>query len=237
MNPFLLIHGGSHGAWCWADLRRELDSLGRKSYAFDLPGAGYDTTPRANLRIDDSVNKIEKYLETVEESNLIAVFHSLAGLLAAPVFARVPDKFDGFVLLASIVVEKGERAIDYMPEDRRPSYYELAESSGDNSIMLPFEAARKNFFASIPENRAREIYERLTPQPFGPYLERAEFSPVEISIPKKYIVCKRDKALPKDLTKRFAEKAGAEITKIDADHDGMISNPRELASILNQYKF
>ena len=37
---FLLIHGGFHGAWCWDRVVPELEQLGHKAVAIDLPGHG-----------------------------------------------------------------------------------------------------------------------------------------------------------------------------------------------------
>src|SRR6201999_3476290 len=37
---FVLIHGGFHGAWCWARTIPELEKLGHEAIAIDLPGHG-----------------------------------------------------------------------------------------------------------------------------------------------------------------------------------------------------
>lgn len=39
-EPVILVHGSSHGAWCWDLLAPELKRLGHDVVAFDLPGAG-----------------------------------------------------------------------------------------------------------------------------------------------------------------------------------------------------
>lgn len=46
MSNFLLVHGGFHRAWCWDLLIPELEALGHRAAAVDLPieqvGAGPD---------------------------------------------------------------------------------------------------------------------------------------------------------------------------------------------------
>ena len=37
MARFLLIHGASHGAWCWRDVIPRLAALGHEAQALDLP--------------------------------------------------------------------------------------------------------------------------------------------------------------------------------------------------------
>ncbi len=54
------------------------------------------------------------------------------------------------------------------PAQRQPSFYILAASSGDNSVLADFESAWGRFFQHLNEPRARAAYARLTPQAFGP---------------------------------------------------------------------
>ena len=35
---FVLVHGGFHGAWCWAKMIPEREKLGHTALAIDLPG-------------------------------------------------------------------------------------------------------------------------------------------------------------------------------------------------------
>ncbi|GKS57484.1 hypothetical protein YTPLAS18_10110 [Nitrospira sp.] len=46
MSAFLLIHGGSHEAWCWDGAMRELSRLGHEADALHLPEEGNKATPR-----------------------------------------------------------------------------------------------------------------------------------------------------------------------------------------------
>lgn len=40
MADFLVVHGGSHGAWCWERLIAALETLGHRGHALDLPAHG-----------------------------------------------------------------------------------------------------------------------------------------------------------------------------------------------------
>ena len=37
MSTFALVHGAWHGAWCWEQLTPELEALGHRVIAMDLP--------------------------------------------------------------------------------------------------------------------------------------------------------------------------------------------------------
>lgn len=63
MRKFLLVHGGSHGAWCWERLILELVARGHEAYAFDLPGHGSDLTPRNHITRQTYIQAVCQYLE------------------------------------------------------------------------------------------------------------------------------------------------------------------------------
>ena len=39
---FVLVHGASHGAWCWYKIRTLLETSGNKVTCVDLKGSGID---------------------------------------------------------------------------------------------------------------------------------------------------------------------------------------------------
>ena len=67
------------------------------------------------------------------------------------------------------MLKPGERAIDRIPESRRPSYFELAEASADQTIALSADVTRTAFFNDLDENQAAAYPARQTPQPLRVY--------------------------------------------------------------------
>jgi pimeloyl-ACP methyl ester carboxylesterase len=39
-ETFVLVHGAWHGGWCWVAVINQLERLGDKAFAVDLPGHG-----------------------------------------------------------------------------------------------------------------------------------------------------------------------------------------------------
>ncbi len=232
-KTFILVHGGSHGGWCWEDLQMELVLLGHKAYYFDLPGHGRDETPRSDIKMESYVKAINNFVSLMGKDDLILVAHSLAGVYAPQAIIRNPDKYSRVIYLASIITEVGERAIDLIPEARRPKYYELTQESGDGTFMLPFEVAYHNFFQDLPKDEARFFYNKMTPQPLSIYLEQQTISPKEIKCPKDYIICTKDMALPMELTMIFGVKSNAELHMMDSSHDAMLTKTKILAQMLD----
>ena len=85
------------------------------------------STPRDQVNLKAYAKAIRDQLEQCGPEPPVLVGHSLAGIGIA--MATGPFTLDQLVLVAALVLQPGERAIDRIPESRRPSYFELAEAS------------------------------------------------------------------------------------------------------------
>lgn len=236
MTDFLLIHGGCHGAWCWERLIPELEALGHRGFALDLPGAGDDPTPRDEVTVAGCLEAVDRFVAGLARDghlgDFVLVGHSIHGMLLPEIALRHAGRVREVVFLAALVLDRGERAIDFIPEGRRPSYYEKAAASAEGTLSVGFEDAWRRFFTGLPEADARACFARLTPQPFGVYLEPALLSARGIEAAKRYVVCLRDVTFPPELCRRLGAKLGGSIDEIDAGHGAMLSHPAELARLL-----
>jgi|GEM_PF-267870 len=248
----LLIHGGSHGAWCWRRVETELRRRGVLSSSFDLPGCGQDRTPRARLTMNDLVASVIDHINELGVRRVRLVGHSIGGWLLPPVAAEIAARVDAgstsdeqgdeardieiaeIVFVGASILRRGECGLDVTPAQRRPGYYIMAESSNDNSLLPDFESAWGRFFQHLPEPHARAFYAMLTPQAFGPYLSPAAVGIEDVSVPRRYIAMDDDRTYPLDVARGFAAKAGVEPIVIAGDHCVMLSDATALAAVIVQ---
>ena len=52
MAAFQLVPGGFHGKWCWDGVLSELQAMGHRATAIELPGMGSDDTPHKDVTLD-----------------------------------------------------------------------------------------------------------------------------------------------------------------------------------------
>lgn len=230
MTCFVLIHGGLHGAWCWKPLMHELTARGARGFAFDLPGHGQDLTPRQEVTLQAYISAAEKFIARLPVDKFTLVGHSLAGVILPDLAETFSSRITEVIYVAGMVPGDGERPIDLVPESRRPSYYELAASSADCTFWIDFEQAKDLYLSGIRESEAKDIYEKLTPQPFNVYLDAATMRP--FTCPVRYVICDRDAALPPELCLSWADKIKARVQHLDSGHDAMLSKPGNLAELL-----
>lgn len=230
MADFVFIHGGFHGAWCWELLINELKMRGARGFACDLPGHAKDATPRRQVTRQAYLSAVSEFICSLSLDRFTLVGHSLAGIVLPDIASAFSTQVREVVYIAALVLKPGERAIDLIPENRRPSYYEIANSSEDYSLWIEFEQAKRLFLGDFEESEAREIYKQLTPQPFQVYLDPA--TSLSFSCPVRYIVCDRDQALPPESCVAWADKLDVHVQHIDSAHDVMLSQPGKLADLL-----
>jgi len=231
-REMLFIHGGSHGAWCWQPVIAALERYGVRGHAIDLPGAGEDPTPRAGLGLADYVAATVAALDRLGPRPVTLVGHSIAGMVLPGAVAARPERVATVVFLAALTLRRGERGIDQVPAARRPAYFAMAAASPDNTLSLPFDEAWRRFFNHLPETTARAAYARLTPQPLGPYLDRAGQGADGMTCAARYLAMDDDHTFPPDTAAAFAAKAGLVPTLIPGDHCVMLSDPGGLAAAL-----
>jgi pimeloyl-ACP methyl ester carboxylesterase len=95
------------------------------------------------------------------------------------------------------------------------------------------EQLRPMYFTDLEGEEKESYLRQLTPQPLAVFFEKVHFKQFpKIDIPMTYILGLKDKSLPPELTRRFAERLGVTPVEIDAGHDMMVSRPDEVAKIL-----
>jgi pimeloyl-ACP methyl ester carboxylesterase len=231
----LLVHGGGHGGWCWSGVQRYLAGMGIDSTAADLPGSGQDRTPRSQVNLDIYIRAVTTHVDSIEsgtEDDVWLVGHSIAGLTLPAVAAARPERITHVVYLAALITGAQQRGIDSIPPDRRPSYFEMAERSSDNSFLPSFEAAWDRFFPSLDEARARECYWRLTPQPLGPYLDPNPVNAQLLDVPSSYVLLEDDRTFPMSVAREFAKQAGVLPVIRSGDHCWMLTDPHACANAI-----
>ena len=85
MARFVLVHGAFHGAWCWEPLIAALAGRGHAVTTLDLPGAGDDATPLADVTLDAYAERIcDRLADEPEPVVLLPVVVPVLPVLPVP---------------------------------------------------------------------------------------------------------------------------------------------------------
>jgi len=103
-ETFLLVHGGSVGAWSWAAVVRQLEKLGHRALAVDLPGRGENRPDPKTITLSTHVDFVTGYIEVRGLDGVILVTNSMGGLVTTSVAQRIPQRIKALIFISAIMM-------------------------------------------------------------------------------------------------------------------------------------
>lgn len=249
--PFVLVHGGAHGAWCWEPL---VEHLPGRVLAVDLPpksirGKRVDPDSElpaelATVGLDDFATSTLADVDAAGIDRFVLVGHSMGGLTVSEVARRVPDRVHALVYVSCIIPPEGGSVIDTLPAEFRDIVRESVERAKNGDLAngpatgLDEETQRRLFCNDMDEPQTRFVLDHTgaeAPRAFDDTVTRVGI-PAEMT--KVYVRLARDQALaPEDQDAQIValrESPGGDVRVVELDtaHDVMISAPEQLATVL-----
>ena len=226
MASFVLVHGGSLGAWCWERLTPHLraDPRAESVVAVDLTGHGArrDAKPRDTIVLADYVDDVVREIEGRNLYDVVLVGHSLAGITIPQAAARLADRIQRLIYLSTSNPATGESIADLMKHPLSPV-----------SRRVDF---RDMFCNDLDDEATTWLLSKLEPEPPRPMREPVPAVAPVSSMKSTYILLERDEALPPAYQREQARNAGVdEVVTFDAGHNAFVSRPRALADLLLRY--
>ena len=233
MATFILVHGASHGGWCWEKVQPLLEAKGHKVCAPDLPGLGKDHTPPANVTLADNVEKISRLLDKMEEP-VVLVGHALGGVTISQTAEARRRKIKALVYVCGLMPPSGKASREMTAGDPDMLFRRSREVSPDG---LTYTFARATlptlFYEDVsPEDRYRAM-ERLRPQPIA-----ISTTPLTLtderygSVPRWYIECTHDNSIRIARQRAMVKTLPCKVITMECGHSPFYSQPEELVEHL-----
>ena len=239
-DSFVLVHGAWHGAWCWAAVVAELEKLGCRAYALDLPGHGQNYCDRSKVTLTSYVDSVVKFIEERDLRNLVIAGHSLGGLTICGVTAKIPRRIKRAVFVTAIVPLDGARFLDPSNPDHK-AIIDIVSARPDRSSALEERGAEyyTALMNDVPKELQTWIWASLSRQPLGPTVDPVPMKAFhESGVPTAYIVCQNDQT-PIDggagWHPHFSSRLRNPVLKyINCGHEVMFTHPAECARALHE---
>jgi len=221
---FVLVHGAYHGAWCWDELRAELERGGYASTAVDLPCD--DPDAGAERYVDEVIHSIPRQADAV-----VLVGHSLAGL-TIPIAASRTRTAMTIYLCAILPVPGLSFDAQHAEFATRFEPSKPAVGNPDGSASWPEEGAIETYYHDCAVEVAQDSARRLRRQ----YWKiTQEVTPLRQwpAVPAAYIVCADDRAISPAYGRMTARRQlGIDSIELPGGHSPFLSRPRLLAQAL-----
>ena len=222
MTTFVLVHGGFGSPAELAPVIPELEALGHRAIAVDLPC----TDPAAAL--EDYARAVAEAMAEIE-GPVVVVGHSAGGVT----ISLVPDltRVDRLVYVTALVPEPGRSIVDITGADVREMILSVSHDDGDGCRSFDLE-----LLASIVPEEEREPYLAFleaTQRPQGwAAMEQPWPGRSLPDGPCTYVLCTEDNVLPPARQREMAARLGVEPVELASDHAVFSLRPRELAPLL-----
>lgn len=247
----VLVHGGSHGAWCWEPLLPFLDGPVlavdlppkelRTGAVRSLPAGDAAAAELASITVSDLADSIIADIDAAGFDRVVLVGHSMAGLSLPEVARRIPERVAHLVFVSASIPEEGGSVLALLPDEiQEITRASIERASEDATGVLDDETAAYMFCNDMDEEQTRFVLDRLGPEAINLITEEVTRAGLPPELPKTYVRLSRDQSLPPDtqamMIANLAASPGGvlDVVELDSGHNVMVSHPRELAEVVNR---
>ncbi len=231
-KTYVLVHGASHGGWCWTRVADPLRDAGHRVFTPTLTGLG----DRAHLLsrdvgLETAIKDILALIAMEDLGDVILVGHSFGGLPVSAVADRMKMRIRHLVFLDSAILASGQSVDHLLPPDMVASRRKLAEESS-GGITLP--APPPSAFGVTEPDDAAWLSRHLRPMPIRMYQDRLFLeNPLGNGLPVTYIACMKPVYAVQRPFHEFARRQPSwSYVELGAPHDAMVVAPGVLTDAL-----
>lgn len=232
MATFLLVHGSSHGAWCWEKIVPRLTAQGHRAVAIDLPSHGRDETPWWRVTLGGYARAVCGAARA--HGPVVAVGHSMGGGIITQAAHEAPELFAGLIYVSGFVPRAGETILGLARRDEIWRGLAVPRYHVGTVTIWP-ERIVETFYNTCDPHDAEVAGARLTPQPLFPLLQIIA-KPSGPLPPRAFIECLQDQTISLVLQRYMHTRFAMEgILRLDCDHSPFYSAPAELTRGLIEF--
>jgi len=230
LTTYVLVHGAWHGAWCWDKVTPLLEKAGHTVVARDLPGMGEDETPHKDITLQSWTDWLCALLDEQPEP-VVLLGHSRGGLNITAAAEQRPDRIKQLIYLCAFLPRNGESVLGLISsEPDNQILPNLIPSDDGASTAFNEDALPDVFFNDCSEEDTNWALSKVTPEPLAPASAPVAVTDANFGrVPRAYIECPEDQAVPPSLQKRMYTATPCDpMISMSTSHSPFISQPGEL---------
>tara|TARA_B110000902_G_scaffold35992_1_gene38117 strand:- start:20383 stop:21234 length:852 start_codon:yes stop_codon:yes gene_type:complete len=232
-ETYVLVHAAWLGGWQWEGVAKNLQENGHTVIAPDLPGHGSDKTSPSAITMENYVQTLTDILD-MQDGPVILVGHSFNGITVSRVAELRPKKVKSLVYLTAFLLPNGGSffgAVQGVQGSEAVDNFYLSE---DKTYALVKEDELQNAFAhDIPKEAFDGAKPYIVSEPSAPLMYELEITDEHFgSIPKYYIECTEDRAIPVEVQRAMYKGNVKKTYTLNSSHTPNFSQPENLATIL-----
>jgi pimeloyl-ACP methyl ester carboxylesterase len=232
LNHIVLIHGASHGGYCWEEVVPLLQNMGYRVSTPDLPGLGADQTPIEQINLQSYIDRVVETVQAAGEPVLL-LGHSMSGAVVCGAAEAISEQIGKLLILAGLVLRDGETMGD-VTREFFPAFPD--EPAADGALDFDASISATIFYNTCSPETANRAVTKLRRQAHAPFNSAVHLTAARFGkVAKTYIVCTRDQATPVAAQNNFSARApDMKKRQIHTDHSPFYSDPAGLAALIDE---
>jgi pimeloyl-ACP methyl ester carboxylesterase len=232
MSTYVLVHGAWHTGSELEPVAAPIRAAGHQVHTPTIKGNRPGDAKTTGLA--EAIQSVTDYLAENNLKDVILLGHSYGGMIITGVADQAAERIRRLVYWNAFVPNNGESLNDMVPPHYLALFEAIAAERGDGSVVLPFPIWRDAFINDADLATAQRAYEILNPHPLKTFSDKISLrsNPAEMMLPKSYINCTEDIALPHGFPwhPRLSEKLGLfRLIQVPGSHELCFSDPKRLA--------
>ena len=231
-QTFVLVHGASHGGWCYGRVAELLRSQGHRVFTPTLSGLAERSQENSRpINLTTHINEIVDLFKWEELDDVVLCGHSYGGMVVGGVADKIPKRIRNLVFLDAVIPENGKCMTDYVfPGEALAQVIDVVGALG-GGLLLPAPPAA---FFKVNEADQPMVDRLCTPHPFASLLEKINIGANADSIKHHTYIYGTSWGFPPIVQQyeRAKALAGWKVFEVESGHDIMIDAPVRLAEIL-----
>ncbi|MFC2086267.1 alpha/beta fold hydrolase [Bacteroidota bacterium] len=224
----VFIYGAGLGSFIWDDLKPLIKN---PVLTIEFPNRGVDDKTNVNLSFNDYKKSAIEQIEKWDINNFVIVTHSIGGCVGLSLTDYFSEKVAGLVGISSAVPINGNSYISCLPFPQSLLMPLILNLFGTKPPQKTIEQMLCN---DLTPEQTSEVIKRFTPEAKLLYTTKVDYKNLDTKT--LYIKLTKDKGLSVQLQDKMIKNLNAQkVVTLDSGHLPMISKPKELSEILNNF--
>jgi Alpha/beta hydrolase family len=225
----ILMHGAGLGSFIWDEIK---PLIIRPTLAVDFPNRGRaESKTGLKLSLDDYTNNIIDVIRRSKDEKLIFVTHSISGCVGLKLADYFDNQVIGFVAIGSAIPGNGNSYFSCFPPLQAIIMKLLIRLLGTTP---PANIIMKSLCNNLTQEQSENIVQKFTPESTALYFDKCHAEVPEVK--KMYVKLLDDKAFSLANQENSIKNLRPQsIVELRSGHLPMISHPKKLAEMLNEF--
>ncbi|KAI1095842.1 alpha/beta-hydrolase [Rostrohypoxylon terebratum] len=237
----VIIHGAFFSPMHYRGLIDPLRAQGYVVISPPMPTTGLDDIVAGKTYVDD-VKRLQEFLIPYldEGREAVVLGHSQGGIAASAltegqtVGDRKAKGLKGGIkaviyLTALAIPVKGATLMGLLGGTPPPIY----RAEGPFYVLTELALSPQSGDLRIPEDVQLGLSKSLVHQSKASLEAPVQFTAVDVTVPKTYIICSEDPSLPPTLQETMAQAAGCKVVKIEAGHFPFLESAEKAKEVID----